>query len=128
MRSGRRCRSYDRGVAYDDELADRVRQLLADTNDVTEQKMFGGLAFLIGGHMSVAVSGEGGLLARVDPAEFEHLIATTNARPMVMRGRPMRGWLRVAPSDVRTKQSLRTWVERSVSYAASLPPKSRKPT
>jgi TfoX/Sxy family transcriptional regulator of competence genes len=115
-------------VAYDEELADRVRRLITERHDVAEQKMFGGLAFLIGGHMAVVVSGEGGLLARVDPAESEQLVATTNAESMVMRGRPMRGWLRVATSDVRTEQTLLEWVQRSVGYAVSLPPKDRRRT
>ena len=115
-------------MAYDEDLADRVRRLITQRHVVTEQKMFGGLAFLIGGHMAVAASGEGGLLARVDPAESEHLIATTNAQSMVMRGRPMRGWLRVAASDVSTEQALLDWVEQSVGYVMSLPPKSHQRT
>ena len=105
-------------MAYDEELAERIRELLADERDLTEKKMFGGLAFLVAGNMAVAASGQGGLLVRVDPADSERLVATTNAYPMEMRGRQMRGWLRVDdPSD------LREWVERGAAYARSLPPK-----
>ena len=85
--------------------------------------MFGGLAFLIGGNMAVAASGQGGLLVRVDPAESDAIVARTNARPMEMRGREMRGWLRVEADDVKTKRQLTTWVERGTSYARSLPAK-----
>jgi hypothetical protein len=85
--------------------------------------MFGGLAFLVGGNMAVAASGQGGILVRVDPAESDTLVAKTNARPMEMRGRQMRGWLRVDPEDVRTKRQLARWVELGTTYARSLPAK-----
>jgi TfoX/Sxy family transcriptional regulator of competence genes len=111
-------------VAYDEELAARIRELVAGEPDLTEQKMFGGLAFLIGGNMAVAASGQGGLLARVDPKESDKLVETTPARPMEMRGREMAGWLRVDSSDVETKDALSTWVERGAAYARSLPPKA----
>ncbi len=111
-------------MAYDEELADRIREAITLAHAVTEQKMFGGLAFLIDGNMAIAASGEGGVLVRVDPVESEHLVATTNAEEMVMRGRPMRGWLRVAAADLRTKPQLQRWVTLGASYAASLPPKS----
>ncbi len=110
-------------VAYDEELAGRIRELLAGERDVTEKKMFGGLAFLVGGNMAVAASGHGGVLVRVDPAHSETLVSTTNARPMEMRGREMQGWLRVDSSDVGTKRALAKWVERGVTYARSLPAK-----
>jgi TfoX/Sxy family transcriptional regulator of competence genes len=110
-------------VAYDEDLADRIRELIGSEPDLTEQKMFGGLAFLIGGNMAVAASGQGGVLVRVDPAESDTLVATTNARLMEMRGRRMRGWLRVDPEDVRTKRQLAKWVELGTAYARSLPPK-----
>jgi TfoX/Sxy family transcriptional regulator of competence genes len=110
-------------VAYDEELADRIRQLLGGEADLTEKKMFGGLAFLIGGNMAVAASGQGGVLVRVDPAESETLVATTNARLMEMRGRRMQGWLRVDPNDVRTKGQLAKWVGLGATYARSLPEK-----
>ena len=93
-------------MAYDEELADRVRKLVGSESDLTEQKMFGGLAFLIGGNMAVGVSGQGGILVRVDPAESDTLVATTNARLMEMRGRQMKGWLRVDPEVVRTERQL----------------------
>jgi TfoX/Sxy family transcriptional regulator of competence genes len=106
-------------MAYDEDLADRIRELLA-SEDVTEQKMFGGLAFMIGGNMAVAASGQGGVLVRVDPAESDRLVETTNARPMEMRGREMRGWLRVGVEDVRTKRQLARWVQFGTTYARSL--------
>ncbi len=110
-------------MAYDEELADRIRELLRGESDVTEKKMFGGLAFLIGGNMAVAASGQGGALVRVDPEESDKLVATTKARPMEMRGREMQGWLRVAPNDVRTKPQLAKWVRIGATYARSLPAK-----
>ena len=110
-------------MAYDEELADRLRELLVGEPDLAEMKMFGGLAFLIGGNMSVAASGQGGLLVRVDPARSEALLAATNARLMEMRGRQMPGWLRVAPDDVRTKRQLAKWVQVGTTHARSLPSK-----
>jgi TfoX/Sxy family transcriptional regulator of competence genes len=114
---------YDRRVAYDEELADRIRELVAGESGLAEKKMFGGLAFLIGGNMAVAASGQGGLLVRVDPAQSDKLVATTNARLMEMRGRSMQGWLRVDREDLRTKRQLAKWVERGTTYAGSLPVK-----
>jgi TfoX/Sxy family transcriptional regulator of competence genes len=110
-------------VAYDEDLAHRIRELMAGEAGVTEKKMFGGLAFLIGGNMAVAASGQGGLLVRVDPSETDALIAKQHAGPMVMRGREMQGWLRVDDEGVRTKRQLEPWVKRGVGYAHSLPPK-----
>jgi TfoX/Sxy family transcriptional regulator of competence genes len=110
-------------MAYDENLADRIRELVADEADLTEQKMFGGLAFLIGGNMAVAASGQGGVLVRVDPEESDALVATTSARLMEMRGRQMPGWLRVGPEDLRTKLQLAKWVELGTTYARSLPAK-----
>ena len=110
-------------MAYDEALADRIRELLAGEAGLTEQRMFGGLAFLVGGNMAVAASGQGGLLVRVDPAESDLLMAHTGAGPMAMRGRTMRGWLRVEAADVRTKRQLARWVTLGTTYARSLPPK-----
>jgi TfoX/Sxy family transcriptional regulator of competence genes len=110
-------------VAYDEELADRIRGLIGSECDVTEQKMFGGLAFLVGGNMAVAASGQGGVLVRVDPAQSERLLATTNARLMQMGGRQMQGWLRVDSDQVRTKRQLAKWVALGTTYARSLPAK-----
>lgn len=115
-------------MAYDEDLANRIRELVGASPSVSEQKMFGGLAFLIGGNMAVAASGQGGLLVRVDPVSSERLLATTPAELMEMGGRSMSGWLRVAPEHVRTKRDLSRWVERGVSYASSLPPKPAKGT
>ena len=110
-------------MAYDEELADRIRELVGSESGLTEQRMFGGLAFLIGGNMAVAASGQGGVLVRVDPAKSDKLVATTNARLMEMRGRSMQGWLRVDPEHVRTKRQLAKWVELGTMYARSLPAK-----
>jgi TfoX/Sxy family transcriptional regulator of competence genes len=110
-------------VAYDEDLADRIRGLVAGEKGLTEKKMFGGLAFLIGGNMAIAASGQGGILVRVDPAASDRLLSTTKAHPMVMRGRPMDGWLRVDPEYLRDRRQLAKWVERGVSYARSLPSK-----
>jgi TfoX/Sxy family transcriptional regulator of competence genes len=110
-------------MAYDEELAARIRDLVADEGDLTEKKMFGGLAFLVGGNMAIAASGQGGLLVHVDPEESTELERTTPARLMEMRGREMKGWLRLDASDVRTKAQLSTWVRRGVGFARSLPAK-----
>jgi TfoX/Sxy family transcriptional regulator of competence genes len=110
-------------MAYDEDLAERIRELTDAERGLTEKKMFGGLAFLVNGNMAVAASGQGGILVRVDPDESESLLSKTKAFPMEMRGREMRGWLRVNPEDVRTKPQLSKWVRRGVDYARSLPPK-----
>jgi hypothetical protein len=110
-------------MAYDEELADRIRALLGDRPGLTEKKMFGGLAFLIGGNMAIAASGQGGILVRVDPEESDALVASTPAEPMEMRGRSMAGWLRVDTVAVTDDAVLGEWVERGAGYAASLPPK-----
>jgi TfoX/Sxy family transcriptional regulator of competence genes len=110
-------------MAYDEELAERIRELVADQPGLTEKKMFGGLAFLIGGNMAVSASGQGGILLRVDPDETDALVADGTASVAVMRGRPMQGWLRVDSSRLGTKRDLAQWVDRGVTYARSLPPK-----
>jgi TfoX/Sxy family transcriptional regulator of competence genes len=110
-------------VPYDEDLANRIRELIASEADVTEKRMFGGLAFLVGGNMSVAASGQGGLLVRVDPEETDALLEKPHAQPFEMRGREMQGWLRVDADGVRTKRQLEPWVRRGVAYARSLPPK-----
>jgi TfoX/Sxy family transcriptional regulator of competence genes len=110
-------------MAYDDDLAARIRALVGDRPDLTEKKMFGGLSFLIGGNMAIAASGQGGILVRVDPEESDALVATTPAELMEMRGRTMAGWLRIDTAAVADDNALAEWVERGVGYAASLPPK-----
>lgn len=110
-------------MAHDEQLAAQIRELLGRERGLTEQRMFGGLAFLIGGNMAIAASGQGGLLVRVDPDESDALVAGTNARLMEMRGRRMRGWLRVDAADVSTKRELERWVRRGAAYARSLPAK-----
>jgi TfoX/Sxy family transcriptional regulator of competence genes len=111
-------------MAYDEELAARIRELIAGEPGVTERKMFGGLAFLVNGNMSVAASGQGGLLARVDPDDSDALVRKPGVETMVMRGRPIAGWLRIDADALRTKKPLAAWVDRGVGYARSLPPKS----
>lgn len=110
-------------MAYDEHLARRVRELVANEPGLTERKMFGGLAFLINGNMSVSASGHGGLLLRIDPAHSEELAAKPHAGRFVMRGREMDGWLRIDGEGVATKAQLARWVARGVGYARSLPPK-----
>jgi TfoX/Sxy family transcriptional regulator of competence genes len=112
-------------MAYDEDVADRIRELLGGQPDITEQKMFGGLAFLVGGNMAIAASGQGGVLVRADPAQSDRIVATTKARPMEMRGREMQGWLRVGAEEIRTKRQLARWVEMGTGYARSLPPKPK---
>jgi TfoX/Sxy family transcriptional regulator of competence genes len=110
-------------VAYDTELVERIRELLAPQRGVDEKRMFGGLAFLINGHMAVAASREGGLLVRVPPQETEKLLDRAHVNPMVMAGREARGWLRIDPEGLKTKRQLAGWVARGVNHVHSLPPK-----
>lgn len=110
-------------MAYDEDLANRIHELIAAEPGLTEKRMFGGLCFLIDGHMSVNVSGHGGLMLRCDPAETDTLRNKSHAGPFEMRGRVVDGWLRIDPEGVRTKRQLARWVARGVAYARSLPPK-----
>jgi TfoX/Sxy family transcriptional regulator of competence genes len=110
-------------MAYDEALADRIRDRIGPAADLSEKKMFGGLAFLIGGNMAVAASGQGGILVRVDPDESDALVAATPASPMEMRGKEMTGWLRIEAREVAADSALAEWVERGVGYARSLPAK-----
>ena len=112
-------------MPYDEKLADRIRELIGSEPGLTEQKMFGGLAFLIGGNMAIAASGQGGVLVHVDQDECDRLVAKMNARLMEMRGRSMRGWLRVDPEDLGAKRQLAKWVELGAAYAKSLPAKKK---
>jgi TfoX/Sxy family transcriptional regulator of competence genes len=110
-------------MAYDEDLANRIRELISAEPGLTEKRMFGGLAFLLNDHMSVAVSRQGGLMLRCDPAETEELRSKPHAGPMEMRGRVVDGWLRVEAEGVRTKRQLERWVARGIAYARSLPAK-----
>ncbi|MFG1935195.1 TfoX/Sxy family protein [Mycobacterium sp. NPDC048908] len=110
-------------MAFDEDLADRIRELIATERGVDEKRMFGGLAFLINGNMSVCASGRGGLMVRVPPEETEKLLGREHVEPMVMAGRETRGWVRASTDGVTTKRQLRSWVTRGVDYAKSLPPK-----
>jgi TfoX/Sxy family transcriptional regulator of competence genes len=110
-------------MAYDEHLANRVRELLSPGGGVAEKAMFGGLAFLIGGNMAVAVSGQGGLMVRIPPEETAGLLGRAHVTPMVMGGREIRGWLRVSDEGVQTKRQLQSWVNRGVDHARTLPAK-----
>jgi len=110
-------------MAYDEDLANRIRELILGERGVSEQRMFGGLAFLINGNMSVTVSGRGGLLLRIDPEQTEQLLEKPFAHPFEMRGRELQGWLRVDQEGVRRKPQLERWVTRAVAHARSLPSK-----
>jgi TfoX/Sxy family transcriptional regulator of competence genes len=110
-------------VAFDDELAERIRATVHRQPGITERAMFGGLAFLVNGNLAVSASGQGGLLLRVDPADAESLVSEPTVRRFVMRGRQLNGWLHVAPDEVRTDAALEAWVIRGVTYARSLPAK-----
>jgi hypothetical protein len=110
-------------VAYDEDLAQRIRALVSTRRDLSEKRMFGGLAFLVGGNMAVAASGQGGILVRVGPERSDELSATTAASVAVMRGRPMPGWLRVDADHLGTGRQLKKWVDLGVGFAESLPAK-----
>jgi len=110
-------------MAYDEELADRIREVVRGEPGLTEKAMFGGLAFLVGGNMAVSASGQGGMLLRCDPAQTESLVTAAHVERFEMRGRAMDGWLRVDPAAVGTEDDLRDWVSRGVAYARSLPAK-----
>ena len=112
-------------MAYDEELAERIRAEVAGEQNLTEMKMFGGLAFLIGGNMAVGVSGQGGLMIRCNPDDTEALLGELGAQPFEMRNRDMKGWLRVEADAVEGDDALRTWVERGAAYARALPPKKK---
>jgi TfoX/Sxy family transcriptional regulator of competence genes len=104
-------------MAFDTHLADRVRELVGPEAGVSEKRMFGGLAFLIDGHMALAVSGQGGLMVRIDPVDTEKLLSRAHVSPMVMRGKELRGWIRVGNDGVKTKKQLQAWVDRGVTRA-----------
>jgi TfoX/Sxy family transcriptional regulator of competence genes len=110
-------------MAYDEKLAERLRDLLAEESHFTAKKMFGGLAFLVDGKLAVAASRRGGILARVDPDHTERLLASEHVESMEMGGRPQASWLYVAPEALKTKRQLAAWVRRCVAYAKSLPAK-----
>jgi hypothetical protein len=111
------------GMAYDEGLAERLRELLAEEPGLAEKKMFGGLAFLVGGNMAIAASGQGGVLVHADPMGSEKLVGSSDAELAVMGGRPMEGWLRVAPEHLRTQAQLAKWANLGAAYARSLPAK-----
>jgi TfoX/Sxy family transcriptional regulator of competence genes len=110
-------------MAYDEDLANRLRELLGDEDAITEKKMFGGLAFLLHGHMSVSASRTGGLLVRIDPADTDAALARPHVARMEMGRRTMDGWIIVAPEGLKTKRELAAWVKRSLAFVKTLPPK-----
>src|ERR1700712_2853335 len=110
-------------MAYDEDLANRLRELLAGEDAITERKMFGGLAFLLHGHMSVSASRNGGLLVRIDPSDTEAALARRHVTLMQMGGRTMDGWITVAPDGLKTQRQLSAWVTRGIAFARTLPPK-----
>jgi TfoX/Sxy family transcriptional regulator of competence genes len=110
-------------MAFDEELASRIRDILTGKTDFTEKKMFGGLAFLVGGNMAVSASGHGGMLLRADPEQSDELCSHAGVERAVMRGREMDGWLRVADDAIASEEELERWVQVGVDYASSLPPK-----
>ncbi len=120
-------------MVYDEELAYRLRELLAGESGITEQTMFGGLAFLVDGNMAVSASRNGGLLVRIDPADSEAALARPHVALMEMGGRTMAGWITVSPEGLKTKRQLAQWVKRALTFAKALPPKqatarSKKPS
>ncbi len=110
-------------MAYDEDLADRLRELLADEDKVTEKRMFGGLAFLLHGHMSVSASRTGGLLVRIDPADTDAALARRHVELMEVGGRKLEGWIIVAPEGLKTRRELAVWIKRSVVFVKTLAPK-----
>ena len=110
-------------MAYDIDLANRIRGCLGAEDGLTERKMFGGLAFLVNGNMAVSASSQGGLLLRVEPKQTDELATRAHAHPYVMRGREMNGWLRVDPAGIKAQRDLARWVAVSMAYARTLPPK-----
>jgi hypothetical protein len=124
--SARRLGVRSATMAYDEELAHRIREVLSGQRGITEKAMFGGLAFLLNGNMAVSASGQGGLLVRIDPADTSAALAKPHVGLMVMGGRSMDGWIRVAPEGIKTKRELGAWVKRGVDYAGSLPAKGPK--
>lgn len=112
-------------MAYDRELAARLRELLAGQSAVSEQAMFGGLGFLVHGHLAVAAGSQGEMMLRVDPADLESLLADPAAEPFEMRGRAMKGWLNVRVDPAMSDATLAGWVQHGLAYVSALPPKSR---
>jgi TfoX/Sxy family transcriptional regulator of competence genes len=110
-------------MSYEEDLAHRVRELLADEHGLSEMSMFGGLAFLLDGNMAVAASSKGGLMLRVGPDATDVALSGTHTRPFEMRGRPAKGWIRVDPEGLKTKRQLASWVRKGVEFARALPPK-----
>jgi TfoX/Sxy family transcriptional regulator of competence genes len=110
-------------MPYDEDLANRLRELLAEEDGIAEKKMFGGLAFLLHGHMTVSASRDGGMLVRIDPAHTDAALERPHVALMEMGGRSMEGWLKVAPQALARDSELRGWVKRSLAFVKTLPPK-----
>ena len=110
-------------MAYDETLAQRIRDLLEGEPGVTSRKMFGGLGFMVDGHMAVAAASHGALMVRADPVDAERWTDGGSVNPMEMRGRPVAGWLLVAVDAVADDQALQVWVDRGLAHVRTLPPK-----
>ncbi|HTR75545.1 MAG TPA: TfoX/Sxy family protein [Solirubrobacterales bacterium] len=111
-------------MAYDEALADELREILAVADgDLTEKKMFGGICFMVGGKMAIAASRRGGLLVRTDPADADEVLALPGTEPMEMRGRQMPGWVHVDATALRDEVAVEGWVSRALAFVATLPPK-----
>ncbi|MDQ3627774.1 MAG: TfoX/Sxy family protein [Actinomycetota bacterium] len=110
-------------MAYDEGLANRIREVVQGEPGLSEKRMFGGLAFLVDGHLAVSASSQGGLLVRIDPGQAESLVDQQHVRRFEMRGRQMDGWLSVGVESLETDDALRLWVNHGLTYARSLPPK-----
>lgn len=109
-------------MSYDEGLADRIRDVFDGAPGVTEKRMFGGLAFLVDGHMAIAANSRGEAMVRLDPEAADGLIGP-HVTSTVMRGRELRGWLDLSPEATASDVDLGEWVRRTVEYARSLPPK-----
>ena len=112
-------------MAYDEALAQRIRDVLKDTRGVTEKRMFGGIAFLRPGHMFIGISDKE-LMARVGPTNHARALAKKHVRKMDFTGKPMRGYVFVGAEGVKTSEMLRRWVQECMAFADGLPPKAAK--
>ena len=114
-------------MAYNEYLADRIREILAHRNELTEKKMFGGLSFMLGGNMCCGIIKDD-LVVRVDPDSYEKEVAKPHARPMDFTGRPLKGMVYVGPEGYRTNEELKYWLDQALNFALSLPPKTEQAT
>ena len=109
-------------MAYDEGLAQRIRELLPVEESLVEKKMFGGVGFMLHGNMACGVNKED-LIVRVGPDGYDEALARANARPFDFTGRPMKGWITVGPEGYESDEDLQVWVKQGIEFALSLPPK-----